>query len=106
MAERQCGNCGKYLAAELSRCPYCREPLFVHSTQNYHFPQSEVGKGDVRRGLLYMLLAGVLYYFAAGYSPLEFPARISQFALDWALPLLFLAGMGLMTYGIYQRFTG
>ncbi len=64
------------------------------------------GRREIRQGLLYMLLAGVLYYFAAGYSPLELPVEFAPMLIDWALPLLFLGGLGLTIYGMYRRFSG
>jgi hypothetical protein len=53
-----------------------------------------------------MVLAGIIYYFAAGYSSFELPVTIAPFITDWALPLLFLGGLGLAAYGTYCRFTG
>ncbi len=56
----------------------------------------EVGSGMIRRGLLYMLLAAVLFYFAGGYNPMEFPLNVIPPVLDIYLPLLFLGGLGMV----------
>lgn len=59
----------------------------------------------MRRGLLYMLLAGVIYYFSAGYAkPLELPLAIQPVVTNYLVPLLFLAGAGLALYGLFLRF--
>lgn len=101
MDERQCVGCGRYVAAHLSHCPFCREPL-----PEFGLPG---GGGDggplIRRGLLWMLLAAVLYYFAGGHSPLPFPVPFAPLLLHALLPLLFLSGLALATYGLYQRIT-
>jgi len=48
----------------------------------------------------------VLYYFAAGYGAFQFPvAVVAPMLTGWVLPLLFLAGLGLVIYGVYCRLT-
>src|SRR5713101_6095315 len=95
---RQCVFCGKPIAAQATQCPFCREMI----------PQMPVvrrggsnGRREVRRGLLYMLLAGVIYYFAGGYSPLSLPVAVSSAVTTYLAPLLFLGGLGLTLYGLY-----
>jgi hypothetical protein len=59
----------------------------------------------MRRGLLYMLLAAIIYYFAAGYAaPLWLPVQVLPVVVNYLLPLLFLAGIGLTLYGLFLRF--
>lgn len=104
MTLRQCPFCGKLIAQAATHCLSCQAELpairqKVHSS-------SEASRRLIRRGMLWMLLAGVLYYFAAGYSALEFPVAIAPMLTGWVLPLLFLAGLGLLIYGVYCRFTG
>lgn len=105
MAEHQCPYCGKLLVAESTRCPFCRMDLPEAHASLPHL-HGVAGTVQIRRGLLYMLLAGVLYYFAAGYSTFALPVSIAPILTQWALPLLFLGGLGLAIYGIYCRFTG
>jgi len=65
---------------------------------------SGAGGHQIRRGLLYMLLAGVIYYFAAGYAkPLEIPVAIQPAVVSYLCPLLFLGGLGLTIYGLVQK---
>jgi len=64
---------------------------------------SEESSGKIRRGLLYMLLAAVLYYFAGGYNPMEFPLNVIPPVLDIFLPLLFLGGLGMVLLAVIRR---
>jgi hypothetical protein len=62
------------------------------------------GRQHVRRGLLYMLLAGVIYYFAAGYAkPQQIPVTIQPAVISYLAPLLFLGGLGLTLYGFLLK---
>src|SRR6201993_839287 len=74
LATRPCVFCGKSILAHLSRCPYCRED--IPKVQLSSRPRTG-GRLQIRRGLLYMLLAGVIQYFAGGYSPFTVPVQIS-----------------------------
>jgi hypothetical protein len=98
---RQCAFCGKPIAVHLLQCPFCREMV----------PQVRLsrraganGRQHIRRGLLYMLLAAVIYYFAGGYgAPLRLPIQIVPAVTNYLLPLLFLGGLGLCVYGFVLR---
>jgi hypothetical protein len=59
----------------------------------------------VRRGLLWMLVAVVIHYFSAGYSPmhLPMPTVITPAVTSYLTSLLFLSGAGLGIYGLYLR---
>lgn len=101
MQMRQCAFCGKPIATQLHQCPFCREmvPRVQVSRSS-----SSAGRKHIRRGLLYMLLAGVVYYFAAGYAkPLEIPVAIQPAVVNYLAPLLFLSGLGLAFYGLIQK---
>jgi len=51
-----------------------------------------------------MLLAGVIYYFAAGYAkPLEIPITIQPGIINYLAPLLFLGGLGLALFGLVLK---
>ena len=101
MQMRQCAFCGKRIAAHLNQCPFCREMVpQVRLSRS----SSDAGRGQIRRGLLYMLLAGVIYYFAAGYAkPLEIPLTIQPAVINYLAPLLFLGGLGLALYGLILK---
>jgi hypothetical protein len=98
---RQCAFCGKRIAVHLKQCPYCREMV-----PNVRLSRSSNGAGGekVRRGMLYMLLAGVIYYFSAGYAkPIELPIAIQPAVNNYLAPLLFLGGLGLTLYGLIRK---
>ncbi len=61
------------------------------------------GRGQIRRGLLCMLLAGIIHYFAGGYSRMELPFPIQPVVTVYLSPLLFLSGLGLSLHGLYLR---
>lgn len=98
---RQCAFCGKRIAVHLNQCPYCREMV-----PNVRLSRSSSGAGreKIRRGMLYMLLAGVIYYFSAGYAkPIELPVAIQPAVNNYLAPLLFLGGLGLTLYGLILK---
>jgi hypothetical protein len=98
---RQCAFCGKRIAVHLNQCPYCREMVpQVRLSRS----SSTAGRTHVRRGMLYMLLAGVIYYFAAGYAkPFTLPVAIQPTVTNYLSPLLFLGGLGLTLYGLILK---
>ena len=101
---RQCAFCGKRIPARLNQCPFCREMVpEVHLSRS----SGSAGGRQIRRGLLYMLLAGVIYYFAAGYAkPLQLPIVVQPVVFNYLAPLLFLGGIGLTLYGLILRAKG
>jgi hypothetical protein len=89
------------MAGHLLQCPFCREAVpQVQLTKR----RSSDGRRQIRHGLLYMLLAAVIYYFAGGYgAPLRIPVEIVPAVTNYLLPLLFLGGLGLTLYGLFLR---
>ena len=59
--------------------------------------------GEIRRGVLYMILAGVIQYFAGGYSTMEIPFQVPSAVTTILLPMLFLSGLAFVVYGLYLR---
>jgi hypothetical protein len=101
MQMRQCAFCGKRIDAHLNQCPFCREMV---PQVRLSRTGGTAGRKHIRRGLLYMLLAGVIYYFAAGYAkPLQLPVAIQPAVVNYLAPLLFLGGLGLSIYGLVLR---
>ena len=101
MQMRQCAFCGKLIGAHLGQCPSCRE---MQPQVRLSRTSSGAGGSQIRRGLLYMLLAGLIYYFAAGYAkPLEIPRAIQPAVVSYLSPLLFLGGLGLTLYGLILK---
>ena len=72
-ASRPCAYCGKPVPARMNRCPYCREEV---SEVRLSSRSGKDGRREIRRGLMYMLLGAVIYYFAGGYSALSLPFRL------------------------------
>jgi hypothetical protein len=100
---QRCVFCGKNMAAHLRQCPFCREAVPQVQMSQRRGPD---GRHQMRRGLLYMLLAGVIHYFAAGYaSPFQIPlpAPVLPVLTQYLTPLLFLGGFGMTLYGLYLR---
>ena len=99
--KRRCVYCGKAIAVHLTQCPYCREMIPERRASRR---SRSNGRQQIRRGLLYMLLAAVIYYFAAGYAaPLKPPVQVVPFVTSYLSPLLFLGGLGLTLYGLFLR---
>lgn len=100
LATRPCVYCGKQMLATLNRCPHCREEI----------PQVQLsrrvrtgGRHQIRRGLLYMLLAGVIQYFASGASGFTVPVQIPAPVTTYLAPAVFVCGLGLLIYGLILR---
>jgi hypothetical protein len=69
-------------------------------------PAIEQGEGQIRRGLLCVLLASVLGYFAGGYSKMALPFPIQPVVTTLLSPLLFFCGIGLSLHGYYMQHRG
>jgi hypothetical protein len=95
---KTCAFCGKPIGTLLRRCPFCREEIPERRVPVRQLPK---GRAQIRRGLLYMLLAGIIHYFAAGYSGMRLPVEIPSLVTHYFTPLLFLCGLGLGLYGTY-----
>jgi hypothetical protein len=98
--KRQCPYCGVLLLRNYAECPYCHETLPKIRTVEV---APVARRGQIRRGLLCMLLAAVIHYFAAGHSAMDLPFPIAPVVTVYLSPLLFLSGLGLTLYGFYSR---
>ena len=63
----------------------------------------EAGSRKLRRGLLYMLLAGIVYYFAGGYSTFKLPIEVPHLVVQYLSLALFLGGMAMALYGFVLK---
>jgi hypothetical protein len=101
---QRCAYCGKQIAAHLTQCPFCREAVTSVKVKHYSGPD---GNRQMRRGLLYMLLAAVIHYFAGGYGApfflIPLPAPMLPLVTQYLTPLLFLGGLGMAIYGFYLK---
>lgn len=100
VASRPCAYCGKPVPLRLDRCPHCREeqPEIRLSSRG-----GSAGGSQIRRGLFYMLLGAVIYYFSGGYSPMVLPYNLSPLVNSYLAPIIFLGGLGMSLYGIFLR---
>jgi hypothetical protein len=101
MATRQCPHCGKQVFDQMTQCPYCREALGAVPAIHRRGNRAE-GRAKIRQGLLCILLAALVHYFAGGYSALELPLTIQPIVTVYLSPLLFLSGLGLTSLGFYR----
>jgi hypothetical protein len=98
-ALRQCMHCGRLVPVDCGQCPTCREVLpEVRATAVR--PAAE-RPSEIRRGMLAMLLAGVIRYFSGGYSAMNLPYPINPVITVYLSPMLFLSGLGLVVYGFF-----
>ena len=109
MPDIQCVHCGKMVSAHFTQCPHCREELtpFVLRARSGLGSQEHAARW-IRRGLLYMLLAGISYVLLGGHTPipLTIPFEVALWVMEYGLPFLFVAGLGLVVYGAIRRFMG
>ena len=105
MARRECPFCGKNVSAALTQCVFCCEalPPLPRSAQAKSRGVSSDGGSQVRRGMLYMLLAAVIGYFAGGYSAMALPFPLNPVLTTYLSPMLFLGGLGLSAHGYYRQ---
>jgi hypothetical protein len=99
MDKRTCPFCGKPVASSVNRCPHCREAIPAVVTRSRG---SAEGGANMRRGLLWAVLAGVIYYFAGGHSGMKLPFEVPDFVNQFLTPLMFLAGAAMALYGLFQ----
>jgi len=99
---QQCSHCGKLIRRHSRQCPYCREEQAGVRPVSAA-PQKAHTYGHFRSGLLLMLLAAAVYYFAGGYSPLTLPGEITSPLLAYLVPVLFLSGLAMSLWGFFLR---
>jgi hypothetical protein len=102
MASRECPYCGKMVYDRLTQCSYCRERL--PEIRRSRFPVTRPAGGEnIRRGLLFMLVAAVIGYFAGGANVWVLPVAVPPLVASYLSPLLFLGGLSLSLHGLYLR---
>jgi hypothetical protein len=99
-ASRPCAYCGKPVPTRMNRCPYCREEV---TEVRLSSPFSRNGRREIRRGLMYMLLGAVIYYFVGGHSGLSLPFTLNPWVITYLAPVVFLGGLGMFLYGFFLR---
>src|SRR5580692_6050786 len=94
-AARQCAYCGKPISNSAAHCPHCREviPKVRVSSAAAAVPRGGE-RNQIRRGLLYMLLAVVVHYVLERSGTLNLPFAVPPITL-YLTPIMFLGGLGL-----------
>jgi hypothetical protein len=105
MPARQCPHCGKEVFDQLTQCPYCREAIAALPRVHGSGTHRGADGGKIRQGLLCMLLAAIIHYFAGGYSAMQLPYPIQPIVTIYLSPLLFLSGVGLCLFGFFTQRT-
>lgn len=98
---RQCPFCGLPVSKAAAQCPACRETMPGETSRKQAAVRVASSGNPIRRGLLSMLLAGVIQYFSGGYSALHVPIAVSSIVTTYLTPLLFLSGLGMMLFGMF-----
>ena len=104
---RECPFCGASVSRALLQCSSCRETMPPASaieqaiSRPASVPKSQ--GSHLRQGLLCMLLAGVIRYFAGGYTAMSLPFAVSSLVTIYFAPTLFLLGLGLIVRGFFSR---
>lgn len=103
MGMRECPYCGAMVYDRLKQCTQCRETLPEPKVAATGGGSAHVagGSDEIRRGLLFMLLAAVIGYFTSDSSPLTLPVFVPHVVIMYLSPLLFLSGLGLSAHGLY-----
>ena len=84
------------------QCPYCREAVpQVQVASRGSSSEGNTGNTKIRRGLLYLLLGGIVHFFAAGYSGFTLPVTVPPAVTTYGTPLILACGLGLILYGIF-----
>jgi len=104
MGKRQCSFCGAFNPDTAQICSNCRESLVAMPHAQAHAGFSPEGMAQIRRGVLYILLAAVIYYFFGGHSGIEIPVQISPIVNTYLVPFMFLCGVGLSLLGLFRAF--
>ncbi|MGB8474712.1 MAG: hypothetical protein WCE61_11570 [Candidatus Acidiferrum sp.] len=88
------------MPTRMKHCPFCREAVpEVRLSPRV----GKNGRREVRRGLMYMLLGAVIYYFSGGYSALHLPFQLNPLVTAYLAPVVFLGGLGLCIYGVFLK---
>ena len=101
MGKRQCSYCGAFNPDTAELCSNCREPLV--EVPHVHSGISVQGMAQIRRGVIYILMAAGLHYVAAGHTGLQMPMVLGPVVNTYVIPLLFLCGAGLVLLGLFRR---
>jgi len=100
VSTRPCAFCGKPVPTRLNRCPFCREEI---PEVRLSARSGRDGRHEMRRGLMYMLLGAVIYYFSGGYSGFHLPIPLNPMVTTYLATIVFLGGLGMSLYGVFLR---
>jgi hypothetical protein len=100
---RQCPYCGKLIAVHLRQCPFCREDVPEVPCVRAN---PDVGRKQIRQGLLLALLTSFAYYLTTDSSPWVIPVAVPPLVKQYLLPLACLGGVVIALYGLFLRLRG
>lgn len=101
--KRECPFCGKDIAEHFRQCPFCREAV-PEVPRLRRDP--DVGKKQIRQGLLLALLASFAYYLTTDSSPWVIPIAVPPLVKQYLLPFACLGGIVIGLYGLFLRVRG
>lgn len=101
MGIRECPFCGQRISDTFRDCPHCHETL--PGVPRKEAPVYVQKKSRVRRGLFYMMVVAAIYYFFSPNSPLKLPVPFAPILTTYLLPVFFLAGLGMVLFGLFQQ---
>ncbi|HZP33491.1 MAG TPA: hypothetical protein VFB23_09040 [Candidatus Acidoferrales bacterium] len=104
VSTRQCVYCGKPVAPHQTQCPHCRET--VPKVRLGPAPASSPASkgGQIRRGILYMILGLVIHYISLHADILNLPFSMNP-TVNYLSTMVFLAGSALAVYGFFTKVT-
>ena len=104
MGKRQCSFCGAFNPDTAQLCSNCREPMtgVPHAAAHAHVSFTPQSIAQIRRGVIYILLAAGLHYLTAGESGFQLPVQVSPIVNSYLIPFMFLCGAGLIIYGLFR----
>ena len=101
---RNCVYCGKPLPERGEQCPHCREAVPKVRLGPAPTSPPSAKSGQMRRGILYLVLGLVVHFIALRSDSLNLPFSVHP-AVGYLSAMLILGGIGLALYGFFSRVT-
>jgi hypothetical protein len=98
---RGCPFCGKTISDSARECPFCHEN--IPQVRLSAVSNEARGNAAMHRGLWYMLILAVVYFFFTQKTPLKIPLPFAPTLTHYLLPGFFFVALIFVLYGIYMR---